>query len=115
MKRKKLNKTEKKKISRMIYVFLTTFILLLSLYTLCYGLFIYGRGHHNVDLGHNIRIVNAENNLSYIDITNKFNEWTPTTMYITGFNQIDAALYLCILGAMGFGFFFSFFQVRQGG
>lgn len=108
---KKRNKTKK----RTINIFIINFIFLLSVSLLCYGLFLYGIGIHNIDLGHNIRIVNAEHNLNYQDINNQFEVWDSTTMYINGFNQINKLLYLCIMGALSFGFFFSFFQVRQGG
>lgn len=96
-------------------VFFSSLGLLFGFVLVCEGLFVYGIGMHNVDLGHNLIKINAENNLKYKDINNNFEVWDSTTMYITGFNQLNEALYLCMLGVAIFIFSFCLLPVKQKG
>lgn len=115
MKRKKLSKEKRKEIGRYVTVLSIVVIFGLSLLVVVFGLTTYWIGLHNMDLGHNLRIINAEHNLNYNDINNKFEVWSPTTMYITGMNQMNKALYLCILGSLMFGLSFNFFYIKING
>ncbi len=91
---------------------MNSIILLIGLWLLLHGIMIYFIGSHNVDLGHNIKLINTEYGLDLVDITSEFNVWNATTMYITGSNQQNEGLFFSIVGALLFGISFERFRFR---
>lgn len=80
-----------------------TGICICSFFLLMFGMELYWIGFHNVDLGQNVRYINAEHNLALTDTTNNFQTWDATTMYITGQNQQNIAIKIIMAACMLFG------------
>lgn len=101
-----VGETKKNKISRVIDTFvfiLPQLFLYTSIMLIFFGSQIYWVGFHNLDLGQNIRYINAETGNNYFDINSQFKSWNSTTMYITGSNQQNIGVYILNVGFMFFG------------
>jgi len=84
------------------FLLIQKFILIGSLVLIIYGVSLYYTGSHNLDLGYNIRFINQEHGLSLQDINNKFEIVDAITLYIDGGNQMEIALYICMVGVFIF-------------
>jgi len=77
--------------------------LLIGISLLCWGIYMFYIGFHNVDLGQNLRYLEAKHGFSLIDINSEGNKWTPLEMYMVGLDQIQYGLFRSILGTFLIG------------
>ena len=91
------------KINNFSETYLEYIILLFRVCFLCWGIYGFYVGFHNIDLGANIRWINSQYHLNLADINSANKEWTPLEMYMAGLDQIQTGIFTSILGAFGFG------------
>lgn len=83
---------------------LYSIILILSITLAIYSSYLFATASHNIDLGQNIRFLNAQYGLIIVD-TNSVNEvWTGEQMYSHGQFQSRRSLFLMGLSVLLIGF-----------
>jgi hypothetical protein len=78
--------------------------LIFSFFMLMSGITVFFTGFHNLDLGQNLNLISCETGMDYYDINSKLETWTPTEMYIHGFNSMKLGLIISCISMLLFGF-----------
>lgn len=108
----KPTKNKKEIINNKGYLVTHCLLFIVGFLFLFHGVITFYIGVHNIDLGYNIRVINAEYDLKLIDIRTDFQRWDATTMYIAGLNQQRDGFLMSIAGALLFGVSMSSMRFR---
>lgn len=99
----KMEKKTKNRLKDMGSFTLIIIILIVAIATLNNGITTFWVGFHNIDLGYNVKYINAEYDLELIDIGNDNIERTPSEMYRLGLDQIIDSLRYIFVSGLCFG------------
>jgi len=97
---KPISKREKLKNRLSFYMVSSVFVLLI-------GMYIFGVGYHNTDMGHNMVWLESEFGLELIDVTLQGIQVTGSEGYRMGHWQIRTSMLLFMMGGMMFGISFT--------
>ena len=73
-------------------------IMFLGVILLTRGTYLFGVGFHNVDLAWNIKTLNYEHGVQFIDFGEDFTERTDNQLYDIGTNQIVTGMFYSLWG-----------------
>ena len=105
MKKKKwkLKKLNKKTTNTIVFMFMMQFTLL-GCVGMLFGMYLFGEGFHNTDLGQNMHWLEAEHNITLHDIANNEKTYDYSFVYREGMRQIDKSIIILLISCFMFTF-----------
>lgn len=84
-----------------------SFFMITSIFVLLLGMYLFGNGYHSADLGHNMKYLEAEYDMTMYDVTLQGEKIDSNYAYRMGHWQIRISMALFIFGGMIFGVSFA--------
>lgn len=97
----------KKKVKKDFIVISSLVIFCFGIILLAFGVRMYWVGYHSLDTGQNMRYLNAEYNLSVVDISSTGEIFDDTAAYRLGIIQMNLGFISTILGAFLLGMIYT--------
>lgn len=90
-------------------------ILIVSVIFMIYSVYLFSIGFHNIDVGQNIRYLNAEFGLDLIDITNQNINMQGIELYQIGIKQMKSGFILLFISTLLFSSSFCdvFYMIKK--